>query len=253
MQVDYNVQLDLVRPHYACIETKQYDDEGRRIVITVTNSGDEITIPSGSVFTFSVSKPDKTFVKGSCQMVTISGKQYPCIVLTRNMLAVAGREKIDITLTQGGQNVSTMVLENYVRPAAVQDEDIESTTEYGALETALQKAEQIITETGELQRTVDEAVESSAASAGAAAESARSAAEESSNAEQSAQNAENSRNSAERSAGEAEQSANEAETFKDEAKEYRNQAAGYAGAASYSFLVDEEGYICLNYKPDSEG
>ena len=36
-----------------------------------------------------------------------------------------------------------------------------------------------------------------------------------------------------------------------EAKEYRDAAAGYAEAASYSFMVDSEGYLCLNYKEDS--
>lgn len=32
------------------------------------------------------------------------------------------------------------------------------------------------------------------------------------------------------------------------AKLYMDTAAGYSGAASYSFLVDSDGYICLNYK-----
>ena len=36
-----------------------------------------------------------------------------------------------------------------------------------------------------------------------------------------------------------------------EAKEYRDAAAGYAGAATYSFMVDRDGYLCLNYKEDS--
>lgn len=42
-----------------------------------------------------------------------------------------------------------------------------------------------------------------------------------------------------------------AKTYCDEAKEYRDQAAGYAGAATYSFMVDTEGFLCLHYKPDS--
>ncbi len=41
------------------------------------------------------------------------------------------------------------------------------------------------------------------------------------------------------------------EDYRDQAKEYRDQAAGYAGAATYSFMVDSEGFLCLHYKPDS--
>lgn len=49
----------------------------------------------------------------------------------------------------------------------------------------------------------------------------------------------------------AQTAANDAQTAASEAEGYKDQAAGYAGAASYSFLVDSEGFICLNYKEET--
>lgn len=54
-------------------------------------------------------------------------------------------------------------------------------------------------------------------------------------------------NSAKAAAASATESANSAAA----AKGYRDQAAGYAGAASFSFAVDSENYICLHYKEDT--
>ena len=42
-----------------------------------------------------------------------------------------------------------------------------------------------------------------------------------------------------------------AATSAQQASDYRDQAAGYSGAASYSFVVDSEGYMCLNYKEET--
>ena len=62
--------------------------------------------------------------------------------------------------------------------------------------------------------------------------------------------AENAAERAKKSASDADASAQAAADSAAEAKEYRDAAAGYAEAASYSFMVDSEGYLCLNYKED---
>lgn len=160
MVVDYIVTLDLVEPANKVIETKQYDDGGRRIIVHLAKRGLSVSIPSGATFYYSVSKPDKTFVKGTC--TTVDG--YPAVVLTLNMLAVAGTSYIDISMVESGATVSTMRLKNIIRPAAVQDDDIESTTEYQALEAALEAASD-----------VEAAAESARQSAEAAAASAEEA------------------------------------------------------------------------------
>lgn len=158
MIIDYEVLLDLVIPNDAkVIETKQYDDGGRRVIVHLSERGQEIEIPSGATFTYSVSKPDKTFVKGDCD----DADGYPAITLTQNMLACAGIGYIDITMTEDGEVVSTMRLKNIVRPAAVQDTDVESTTEYQALEAALEAASDV-EEAAEAARGYAEAAEEAA-------------------------------------------------------------------------------------------
>ena len=83
-----------------------------------------------------------------------------------------------------------------------------------------------------------------AASQKAAADSASAASASQSAASKSEANAEASRKAAASSASDSADSAAAA-------KDYRDAAAGYVGAASYSFMVDSEGYLCLNYKEDS--
>lgn len=145
MQVNQDVQLDLVRVRAVEINTHQYDDAGRKIRAIIMEDGDAISIPSGAAFSYSVKKPDGTFVKGDCSMETESGTTYVTFALTLNMLAVAGRETIDITMTQNNQIISTMTFVNHIWPAAVQDDDVESTTEYRALEEALEEAANVET------------------------------------------------------------------------------------------------------------
>lgn len=82
-----------------------------------------------------------------------------------------------------------------------------------------------------------------ASSQKAAADSASAASASQIAASKSEANAEASRKAAASSASDSADSAAAA-------KDYRDAAAGYAGAASYSFMVDSEGYLCLNYKED---
>ena len=68
----------------------------------------------------------------------------------------------------------------------------------------------------------------------------------------SANNAASSASAAAASQKAAATSETNAKASETAAKGYRDQAAGYAGAASYSFMVDSDGYISLHYKEDTK-
>ena len=110
-----------------------------------------------------------------------------------------------------------------------------------ASETAAKASETAATKSAS---DADASAQAAAASQKAAADSASAASASQSAASKSEANAEASRKAAASSASDSADSAAAA-------KDYRDAAAGYVGAASYSFMVDSEGYLCLNYKEDS--
>lgn len=239
---DKIVQLDLMQPNFVNIVTKQYDDAGRRILIRLMQEGEVIDIPSGAVFTYSVSKPDKTFVKGTASTVTVDSVKYVAIVLTKQMLAVYGKEIIDITMTVGSKTISTMTFINSIQRAAVQDEDVESTSEWGTVDEVLQYA-------NEAAASATSAASSASAaqvSQNSASTSATSAASSASSASTSAANAATSEDNAATSAAAAAESATAA--AESEANAMSATPDGYAELAStfnaLGLYVDDEGYVC---------
>ena len=143
MQFDYEISLDIFKRNYVEIESRQYDDLSRKIKILVTKEGEPITIPSGTEFRCEVKKPDGTYVKTGCTAVPESGKTYIIMTLTLNMLAAHGVELIDIVMEHSGQVLGTMSFINRILPAAVQDDDIMSTSEARELVEAMEEAEDL--------------------------------------------------------------------------------------------------------------
>lgn len=88
-------------------------------------------------------------------------------------------------------------------------------------------------------------------SANAAAASAKEAASSASAAWSSQTAAAKSESNAAASQKAAAGSETAAATSAQQASDYKDQAAGYSGAAAYSFVVDSEGYMCLNYKEET--
>ena len=115
-----------------------------------------------------------------------------------------------------------------------------SETAAKASETAAKKSE---TAAASSASAASKSATDAAASQKAAADSASAASASQIAASKSEANAEASRKAAASSASDSADSAAAA-------KDYRDAAAGYVGAASYSFMVDSEGYLCLNYKED---
>lgn len=167
MQFDYEISLDIFKRNYVEIESRQYDDMSRRIKILVTKEGEPIAIPSGTELRCEVKKPDGTFVKKNCSQVTESGKTYIVMTLTFNMLAAHGTEWIDIIMQHNNQILGTMSFINRIRKAAVQDDDVMSTSEAQELVEAMEEAETLRTET---RAAAEQAAESARSSGNSATE-----------------------------------------------------------------------------------
>lgn len=172
MQFDYEISLDIFRRNYVEIESRQYDDLSRKIKILVTKEGEPITIPSGTEFRCEVKKPDGTYVKTGCTAVPESGKTYIIMTLTLNMLAAHGVELIDIVMEHSGQVLGAMSFINRILPAAVQDDDVMSTTEARELEKAMAESVAIREETAASAAAARESKQSAAGSAEVAARKA---------------------------------------------------------------------------------
>ena len=172
MQFDYEISLDIFRRNYVEIESRQYDDMSRRIKILVTKEGEPITIPSGTELRCEVKKPDGTFVKTNCAQVTESGNPYVVMALTFNMLAVYGQELIDIVMTHNNQILGTISFINRIRKAAVQDDDVMSTSEAQELVEAMAESVAIREETAASAAAARESKQSAAGSAEVAARKA---------------------------------------------------------------------------------
>ena len=157
--------------------------------------------------------------------------------ITDQMTAVSGKVECELRLTDSSGNDRGTA--NFII-------DVEKSPIDGGVES--------ISDLPEIIQNVTDAksaAASAASSASAAANSATSASDSASAAKGSASAAKTSEGNAAASQKAAASSASASADSAAKAKEYRDAAAGYAGASSYSFMVDSEGYLCLNYKEDS--
>lgn len=154
MQYNHTIDLDMMRRQSVEIVTHQYDDAGRAVRIRVLADGEPATLPANADIRYSVSKPDGTFCTGACSTVTEDNKTYVVFTLTYQMLVLPGREIIDISIRADGASISTMTFINHIQRAAVQDGDVESSSEFDELQVALQRMDEI----RELKEDAEQAV-----------------------------------------------------------------------------------------------
>lgn len=154
MQYNHTIDLDMMRRQSVEIVTHQYDDAGRAVRIRVLADGEPATLPANADIRYSVSKPDGTFCTGACSTVTEDNKVYVVFTLTYQMLVLPGREIIDISIRADGASISTMTFINHIQRAAVQDGDVESSSEFDELQVALQRMDEI----RELKEDAEQAV-----------------------------------------------------------------------------------------------
>ena len=143
MQYNHTIDLDMMRRQSVEIVTHQYDDAGRAVRIRVLADGEPATLPENAQITYSVSKPDGTFCTGACTKEVDGEDTYVVFKLSYQMLILPGRETIDISIRADNASISTMTFINHIMRAAVQADDIESSSEFGQLEIALQGMDEI--------------------------------------------------------------------------------------------------------------
>lgn len=204
------------------VNVTQYDKTARTLVFNLWDGETSFSVPSGAAVTIRGAKPDGN---GFEYTATASGSAVS-MNIQQQMATCAGSVRCEVRITSGTQILGTADFILEVKPSALNENTPLSETELPLIEQAAEGAAKIEANLS--------------ASNTAASNAAKSASEASTSAS-------NSASSAKAAAVSATESANSATA----AKGYRDQAAGYAGAASYSFLVDSEGFICLNYKEET--
>ncbi|MEE8806905.1 MAG: BppU family phage baseplate upper protein [Lactimicrobium sp.] len=200
----------------SAVSVSQYDDGLRSIDFELYKDGAVYNIPSGATVTINGHKPDGNVYSVPC---TYSGNVVT-VTFTKQMTAVDGFSAAEISIVSGSTRLGSANFKVIVEKSPMSDGAVVSESQIPLIEEAGQHAAEALI------------------SRNAAAESAKSAA--------------SSAAAASTSASEAKGYNEQALKSSTEAKNYRDQAAGYAGAVSFSFMVDSEGYICLHYKEDTK-
>ncbi len=190
-------------------------------------------IPSGSTARIYIKRPDNTESYNDC---TISGNVIT-YKPTAQFFSVAGICTGQLQVMIGDDFLVTFPLVFDVAENIIDDSAIESSNEYGALESLLQEAQENIPAAGEAAEAANQAAQSAKNAANAAnqaAGTASQAATAATNAAGSANTAAGSANKAATAATTAAGSANTAASAANQAKQDADTAAGAANSAASS-------------------
>ena len=156
LQATKKINIDVSRDKYISINAKQYDRNLRYILATCYREGELLPIDPNTCFaSIRYRKPDGYGVFNSCEIKTVGeflivvtelmdavpGICYADLVIYENNLAVKVVENEDgtIELVDEGDSgvISTMTFVIHVSEAAVDNQEIESSEEYGQLNNLL--------------------------------------------------------------------------------------------------------------------
>lgn len=138
MRTLYQITAELYQEHVVpIINGKQYDT-GRSVLITLTDAGAVVVPESGDMLRLYAKKPDGTI---SYLPGTLSGTAVE-VELTNQLQALPGIVECELQIGTGAEMVSTPVFRLNVLPSNYDAAAIESSDEFGALETALQTVQQ---------------------------------------------------------------------------------------------------------------
>lgn len=160
LQTTRQLNIDVSNHKYLSIDAKQYDRNLRYILITCYNQGDFFPINKNTCFaSIRYRKPDNYGVFNTCeitqdgrilvelteQMLSVAGLCYADVVIHENLnLAVNIVENADgsVEIIDTGNSgiISTMTFVVNVREAAFDNEEVESSYEYDALNDLLTEA-----------------------------------------------------------------------------------------------------------------
>lgn len=151
-----NINVDFYDKKYILINAKQYDKKSRFLLVNCYNQGEPFPINSGehvayikyrkpdnhSVFNFcEINRKGQILVELTEQMLISSGICYVELVIANKGDADVDTETGEIVAIENASILSTMVFCIDVSESAVENTEIESSYEYNALNTALEKVE----------------------------------------------------------------------------------------------------------------
>ena len=126
------IYLDLQHKAIESVNLKQYDYESRYIRFRITDNGNPYILTSDVQANIKIQKPDGTKVVHTAA-VDVDSNEITASV-TGQMTAAYGVLYADLTLFRDNQVISTMPFHIHIERSPVQNEDIVSADEYGALE-----------------------------------------------------------------------------------------------------------------------
>lgn len=159
-QIQQEINIDFATPDVPPrVYAKQYDNNMRIVKANLYANGQPYTAQSGFDVNVRMAKPDGTYVYNPALEISDT---YVLIVLTQQMLAVAGECPAEIEVVQGGNVLSTATFVICVAADPVPEHAIESTDEFKTIQEILDEVEaasKIVTDNLDSINTVSENIE----------------------------------------------------------------------------------------------
>lgn len=159
-QIQQEMNIDFATPDVPPrVYAKQYDNNMRIIKANLYANGQPYTVQSGFDVNVRMAKPDGTYVYNPA--LEASGT-YALIVLTQQMLAVAGECPAEIEVTQGSNVLSTATFVICVAADPVPEHAIESTNEFKTIQelaAEVEAAAKVVTDNLDAINAVSENIE----------------------------------------------------------------------------------------------
>ena len=152
---------------YVYIYAKQYDQETRKVEVTITDNDEPIVLQEGTKARIRYSKRDKKGGYIEMEKADITNNVV-YLTLTQQMLSTSGKVTIDIEFYEfitgedghiDYHNLSTATFYIYVAPAAIDEKTIISSNEFSVLVNALVRVEEIIADANELLPIIQKAID----------------------------------------------------------------------------------------------
>lgn len=155
MTADITRVIEVTRPGIPiCIPAVQLDT-GRKIILVLP----DMDIPSGASANIYAKKPSGAEIYNACTVgETSSGTSTVTVQLTSAMLEEAGEIPAQIQVISGSDIVTSFVFFLSISKNIIDNESIEGTNEFTALEQALQQVTQLTQTISGLQTTVNQIV-----------------------------------------------------------------------------------------------
>ena len=159
-QIQQEIKMDFAAPDGPTrVYAKQYDNNMRIVKVNLLVNGLPYTVQSGFEVNVRMAKPDGTYVYNPALEISDT---YVLIVLTQQMLAVAGECPAEIEVVQGGNVLSTATFVICVASDPVPEHAIESTDEFKTIQELVAEVEaaaKVVTDNLDAINAVSENVE----------------------------------------------------------------------------------------------